>query len=99
MTIVFSNSSPKIPKQGIFDPEFKYFHTCTKLCIWTDLRARISNMTTVLSNSSPKLPKLLKSNTEGEEYFSIAGKSSIGLIASKSTCFQYAMGSREKSMK
>ena len=32
MTILFSHSSPKTPKSGIFGTKFKDFYFCTKLC-------------------------------------------------------------------
>ena len=40
MTILYSNCSPKIPKEGIIGPKFKNFYFCNKLCV-------TSNMTTV----------------------------------------------------
>ena len=55
--IVFSNSSPKIPKSDIFGPKFKDFYFCVKLCNKTNSRKLISNMTILFSNSSPKIPK------------------------------------------
>ena len=45
MTILFSNSSPKIPKSGIFGSKFKDFYFCTKLCYKTNSRTLISDMT------------------------------------------------------
>ena len=56
MTISFSNSSPKIPKQGIFGLKFKEIYFRIKLCNETNLRALISNMTILFSNPSPKIP-------------------------------------------
>ena len=32
MTIVFSNSSPKLTKSDVFGSKFKDFYFCTKLC-------------------------------------------------------------------
>ena len=57
LTILFSNSSPKIPKSGMFGPRFKHFYFCTKLCSKTNSRVLISNMTILFSNSSPKIPE------------------------------------------
>ena len=57
MTILFSNSSPKIPKSGMFGPRFKHFYFCTKLCSKANSRVLISNMTILFSNSSPKIPE------------------------------------------
>ena len=54
MTISFSNSSPKIPKSGIFDPKFKNFYFCTKLCKKTNSRRLILNMTMVFQNCCTK---------------------------------------------
>ena len=44
MTIVFYNSSSKVPKQGIFDPNFRHFHFFTKFRKLTNSRVLISNM-------------------------------------------------------
>ena len=57
MTILFSNSSPKLYKSWNFGPKLKDFHFCTKLCNKTNLRTQISNMTIVFSNSTPKICK------------------------------------------
>ena len=57
MTILFSNSGPKIPKQDIFGPKFRRFCFFTKVCNQTNLRVLISNMSIVFSNSSPKIRK------------------------------------------
>ena len=45
MTILLSNSNPKIPKSDIFSPKFKDFHFSTKLCNKTSLKMLLSNMT------------------------------------------------------
>ena len=43
-----SNSSPKIPKSGIFGPKFRYFcFSFVKFCKSTNFRVLISNMTIV----------------------------------------------------
>ena len=55
MTILFSNSSPNLPKSGIFGPKLKECYFCTKLCNKTNSRTQTSNMTIVFSNSSPKI--------------------------------------------
>ena len=57
MTILFSNSSPKIPKTGIFGTEFRHFCFFVKFCKQANLRVMISNMTILFSNSSPKVLK------------------------------------------
>ena len=57
MTIAFQNSSPKIPKQGIFGSKFRHFCFSAEFCNQTNSRALISNMTLLFSNSSPKIPK------------------------------------------
>ena len=57
MTILFLNSSPKIPKSSIFGPKFKDFYFCTKLCNKTNSRIQISNMTKVFSSSTLKICK------------------------------------------
>ena len=60
MTIVFSNSSPKIRRWSIFGPKFKDFNFCTNTCNKAKLRALISNMTMVFQNCCPKhLDKVL----------------------------------------
>ena len=65
MTILFSNSSSKIPKQEIFGPKFKDFYFCTKLCNKKNLRALISNIALVFTNSRPKI---LKSGIFGPKF-------------------------------
>ena len=45
MTIFFSNSSPKIPKEGIFGLKFKHFYFFMKFCNFA--RVLISNVTIV----------------------------------------------------
>ena len=57
MTILFSNSSPKISKSWNFGSKLKDFHFCTRLCNKANLRTQISNMTIVFSNSTPKICK------------------------------------------
>ena len=57
MTILFSNSSRKTHKSGIFGPRFKDFYFCTKLCNKTNSKMLISNMTIIFSNSSSKIRK------------------------------------------
>ena len=42
MTILLSNSNPKIPKSDIFSPKFKDFHFSTKLCNETSLKMLLS---------------------------------------------------------
>ena len=54
MTIVFSNSSPKVPKWGIFSPKCKEFYFCAKLCNKANLRALFLNVTLVFQNCCPK---------------------------------------------
>ena len=49
--ILFSGSSPKIPKSGIFGSKFRYFFS-VKLFNHTKSRVLISNMTILFSNSS-----------------------------------------------
>ena len=57
IAILFSNSSPKLPKSGIFGPKFRNFHYFTKFCNYTNPKVLISNMTILLSNSSTKILK------------------------------------------
>ena len=57
MTMLFSNSSSKIPKSGIFGPKFKDFQLCIKFCNKINSRTLISNITIFFSNSRPKIPK------------------------------------------
>ena len=57
MTILLSNSSPKIPKSGIFDSKFRYFCVFVKFYNQTNSRVLISNMTILFSNSPVKIPK------------------------------------------
>ena len=47
MTILFSNSNPKISKKGIFGPKFRHFCFFKKFCNETNLRVLISNTTIV----------------------------------------------------
>ena len=58
MAILFSNSSPKILKSGIFGPKLKEFYFCTKLCNKANSRRLVSNMTIAFSNSSLNTYKL-----------------------------------------
>ena len=44
MTILFSNSSPKIPKPGIFGPKFSHFCYFTKFYYYNNSKVLISNM-------------------------------------------------------
>ena len=57
MTMLFSNSSPKIPKSGIFGPKFKDFQFCIKFCKKINSRTLNSNIAIFFSNSRPKMPK------------------------------------------
>ena len=57
ITILFSNSSPKEPKWGIFCPKFSDFYFCIIINDKTNLRTLISNMTMIISSSSPKIRK------------------------------------------
>ena len=52
--ILFSNSSPKKPKQRIFGLKFKDFCFRTKLCNKINSRALILNTTLVFQNCCPK---------------------------------------------
>ena len=54
MTILFSNSSPKIPKSGIFGPKFMYFCFFVKFRNLTNLRVLILNMTIAFLKILPK---------------------------------------------
>ena len=54
MTMLFSKSSPKIPKSGIFGPKFEDFYFCTKLCYKANSRMLTSNMTIFSSYSTKK---------------------------------------------
>ena len=56
MSIVFKNSSPKIPTSGIFGSKFKDFYFCPKFCGKTNSSTLISNMAIFFSNSIPKYP-------------------------------------------
>ena len=58
MAILFSNSSPKILKSGIFGPKLKEFYFSTKLCNKANSRRLVSNMTIAFSNSSLNTCKL-----------------------------------------
>ena len=53
MTTQFSNSSPKLPKSGVFGPKFKHFCFFVKFCKQTNLRMLISNLTIVLCQKYP----------------------------------------------
>ena len=57
MTIVFSNSIPKIPKSSNFGPKSKDFCFSTRFSFLKDLRVLISKMSKVLSNFDLKVPK------------------------------------------
>ena len=63
MRILFSNSSPKIAKSGIFAPKFRYFCFFVKFWKWTNLRMMISNMTILFLKFLPK-------NTEIKHFWS-----------------------------
>ena len=54
MIILFSNSSPKKPKQRIFGLKFKDYCFCTKLCNKINSRALILNTTLFFQNCCPK---------------------------------------------
>ena len=54
MKLVFSYSSPKIPKSDSFSPKFNYFHFCTKLYNKMNSRALILRMTIVFQSCAPK---------------------------------------------
>ena len=54
MTMLFSNSSPKLPKSGIFSPQCKNFQFGTNLCNKTNSRTLISNMAIVFSKFQAK---------------------------------------------
>ena len=54
MTKAFSNSSTKINKLGIFDPKFKDFCFCIKLCYKTNYRVLITKMKIDFQCCSPK---------------------------------------------
>ena len=54
LTILFSSSSPKIPKSSIFGS--KFWHFCFFSRSFAILRVVISNLTIVVFNSSPKIP-------------------------------------------
>ena len=54
--MLFSISSPKIPKYDIFGLKFKDFYFCTKLCNKSNSRALTSNMTILFQNCYPKHP-------------------------------------------
>ena len=58
MAILFSNSSPKILKSGIFGLKLKEFYFCTKLCNKTNSKKLVSNVTIAFSNSSLNICKL-----------------------------------------
>ena len=58
MTVLFSNSSPKIPKSGIFGPKFRHFCFFVKFCKQTNLRVLISNRTVVFLKILPKNPQI-----------------------------------------
>ena len=47
MKLVFSYSSPKIPKSDSFSPKFNYFHFCTKLYNKMNSRTLILHVTIV----------------------------------------------------
>ena len=57
MAILFSNSSLKIPKLGIFGPKFKDFYFYTEFCNKDNSRTLISSMSILFSNFSPKILK------------------------------------------
>ena len=56
MTILFSNSSLKVPKLCTFGPKFEDFYFHIKLYNKADSRALISNMTIVFQNCYPEQP-------------------------------------------
>ena len=53
-TILFSNSSPKIPKSGIFGPKFTKFCFSATFCNQANSRVLISNVTILFLNSTSK---------------------------------------------
>ena len=56
MRIVFLNSTPKTPKEGIFGRKYGEFYCFAKFYRLTDLRVILSNMTIIFSNSKLKIP-------------------------------------------
>ena len=56
MTIIFSNSGPKLRKSGSFRPKFKEFYFCTKLCNKANSRALIWNTKMAFQNCYSKHP-------------------------------------------
>ena len=54
MTVIFSNSSPKIRKSDIFNPKFKNFYFLHEIWSKANLRVLMSNMTMVFQNCYPK---------------------------------------------
>ena len=58
MTVLFSNSGPKIPKSDIFGPKFRNFCFFVKFCKQTNLRVLISNRTVVFLKILPKNPQI-----------------------------------------
>ena len=72
MTILFSNSGPKIHNSDIFGPKFRHFFF-VKLCKQTNLRVLISNMTIVfLKILAQKYPikVFLVKNTQKQHFWS-----------------------------
>ena len=54
----FQIPATKCTNKAFFDPKFKNFYFCTKLCNYVNSSVLISKMTVVFSNSNSKLPKL-----------------------------------------
>ena len=54
MTILFSNSSPKILKSDIFGPKFSHFCFFTKFYYYTNSKVLISNTTNSFLKFQPK---------------------------------------------
>ena len=58
MTILFLNSSPKIPKSGISSSKFRHFCFFINFCKQTNMRGLISNMTIVSLQFLPKISQI-----------------------------------------
>ena len=95
MTIVFSNSSFKIPKQVAFGLIFNFFLFWMKLWILKNSRGLISNMTVVFQNHSPKVTKQCVFSPKFKGFLFAANfvfrwiwgvELKVGLSPSKKTC-------------
>ena len=58
ISVFFQITAQKYLNKAFFDPKFKDFYFCTKLCNKKNSRTLIWNMTIIFSHSTPKICKL-----------------------------------------